>query len=306
MPSLGDMTGRYAPSPTSDLHVGNLRTAMVAWLCARAAGEPLRLRIEDLDTGRVRPGIAERQLADLDALGITFDGPVMIQSERADAYHEALASLETYPCFCTRREIAEASSAPHDGVRRYPGTCRDLTDAERAERARERPASLRVRADGTTCTVHDRLHGEVTGVVDDFVLRRADGAWAYNLAVVVDDIAQGVDEVVRGDDLLGSAPRQAWLTERLGAEPPTYVHVGLVVDDEGTRLAKRHGAVTLADLAAGGEDAGRVRARLGASLGLCDADAEVSMDDLLERFDPTTIPTEPWVWPGARSGHSAP
>ena len=302
------MTGRYAPSPTSDLHVGNLRTAMVAWLCARTTGEPLRLRIEDLDTGRVRPGIAERQRADLDALGITFDGPAMVQSERAEAYREAVKRLDTYPCFCTRREIAEASSAPHDGVRQYPGTCRDLTDAERAERARERPAALRVRADGASCTVHDRLHGEVTGAVDDFVLRRADGSWAYNLAVVVDDAAQGVDEVVRGDDLLGSAPRQAWLAERLGAKPPTYVHVGLVVDGEGTRLAKRHKAVTLADLAARGEDAARIRALLGSSLGLCEADAEVSMTDLLECFDPTSIPTEPWVWPetAIRSDHSAP
>lgn len=290
------MTGRYAPSPTSDLHVGNLRTAMVAWLNARAAGQPFRLRIEDLDAGRVRPGTAARQRADLAAVGITFDGPVLVQSERADAYAAAAARLPTYPCFCTRREIAEAASAPHDGVRRYPGTCRTLTAAERAERARHRPAALRVDAGQVTWAVHDVRRGTVREVVDDFVLRRADGAWAYNLAVVVDDLAQGVDDVVRGADLLGSAPRQAWLATRLGGTAPAYLHVGLVVDATGTRLAKRHGAVTLADLARAGHDAAAVRSRLAVSLGLAEPGEPVSMDDLVPRFDPAKVPIEPHVW----------
>lgn len=295
------MTGRYAPSPTSDLHVGNLRTAMVAWLQARAAGEPLRLRIEDLDTDRVREHLAEQQMADLSRIGITFDGPIMVQSKRTDAYARAASRLETYPCFCTRREIAEAASAPHDGVRLYPGTCRDLTDAERAERAKERPAALRVRADVATWAVQDMLHGEVTGPVDDFVLRRADGVWAYNLAVVVDDLAQGVDTIVRGSDLLGSAPRQAWLTHRLGGPTPTYLHVGLVVDASGTRLAKRHGAVTLSDLERAGRGVDAVRAELAVSLGLLEPGERdggpVTMHDLLERFDPYRVPADDWVWP---------
>lgn len=269
---------------------------MVAWLAARHDDAPLRLRIEDLDTGRVRPGIAERQRADLAALGITFDGPVMVQSERHDAYADAAAALPTYPCFCTRREIAEAASAPHDGVRRYPGTCRDLTVAQRAQRAAERPASLRVRADAVAMTVHDVLHGTVTEIVDDFVLRRADGAWAYNLAVVVDDLAQGVDQVVRGADLLGSAPRQAWLAEQLGGSAPTYLHVGLVVDATGQRLAKRHGAVTLSDLADQGLPAAAVRSMLAVSLELAEPHEPVTMTDLLARFDPRRIATEPWVF----------
>lgn len=276
--------------------MGNLRTAMVAWLAARAAGEAFHLRIEDLDVGRVRPGIAARQVADLAALGIDFDPPEMVQSERLDAYAAAAATLPTYRCFCTRREIAEAASAPHDGVRRYPGTCRDLTADQQRDRARHRSPALRVRADDVRWTAHDVRHGPVTEIVDDFVVRRGDGAWAYNLAVVVDDLAQGVDEVVRGDDLLGSAPRQAWLAEQLGGPAPRYLHVALVVDAEGRRLAKRNGAVTLTDLAEMGRDVAAVRSELAQSLGLAEAGEPVTMGDLLSRFDPTRVPIEPWMF----------
>ena len=142
--------GRYAPSPTGELHLGNLRTAVLAWLFARSTDRRFLLRIEDLDATRVRPGQAEQQQADLAALGLDFDGEPVVQSQRGAAYAEALATLadQTYPCFCTRREIAEAASAPHGTVGRYPGTCRDLTAAERAERARHRSPALRLRADG--------------------------------------------------------------------------------------------------------------------------------------------------------------
>ena len=289
--------GRYAPSPTGDLHLGNLRTAVLAWLFARSSGRRFLLRIEDLDTGRVRAGMAERQIADLSALGLTFDGDPVWQSQRDDAYEAAIATLGglTYECFCTRREIAEASSAPHGAVPRYPGTCRDLTAKQRAERRRSRPAALRVRAEEARQTVHDLLHGPVSGVVDDFVVRRGDGGFAYNLAVVVDDAAMGVDQVVRGDDLLPSAINQAWLAERLGAEPPTYAHVPLAVNAAGARLAKRDGPVTMTDLAALGHGPGEVLARLATSLGLAEPGEPVELADLLDRFDPARLPREPWV-----------
>lgn len=293
------MAGRFAPSPTSDLHVGNLRTALLAWLMARHAGLGFLYRIEDLDAARVRaaPQVAARQLADLAALGLDHDGPVVVQSSRLELYAAASERLPTYECYCTRREIAEAASAPHaDGYRPYPGTCRDLPEEERRRRRSERPPALRVDARGAVVTVRDRWAGEVTGVVDDFVVRRNDGAWAYNLAVVVDDLAQGVTQVVRGDDLLSSSPRQAWLARRLGGTEPAWAHIGLVVNDRGVRLAKRDGAVTLADLAASGVDADAVVALLGASLGLCAPGERVVATTLLDRFDPDAVPAGPWTW----------
>ncbi len=296
----GPGAGRYAPSPTGELHLGNLRTAVLAWLFARGSGREFLLRIEDLDAGRVRPGLAEGQVADLAALGIGFDGVPVVQSERAGAYEAALDALagRTYECFCTRREIAEAASAPHDeplGYRRYPGTCRDLTEAERESRRATRAPALRLRADGATTTIHDLLHGEVTGVVDDIVLRRNDGVAAYNLAVVVDDLASGIDQVVRGDDLLASAVNQAQLTILLGGRPPTYAHVPLAVNTAGRRLAKRDGAVTLADLAAVGVGPPQVLTRIAASLDLAGPGEIVTVEDLLPRFDPARLPREPWV-----------
>ncbi|AWB91093.1 tRNA glutamyl-Q(34) synthetase GluQRS [Aeromicrobium chenweiae] len=280
--------GRFAPSPSGDLHVGNLRTALLAWLCARSTGREFVLRVEDLD--RVRPGAEERQLADLAAMGLDWDGPVVRQSERARFYDAALASLGgrglLFECFCTRREILEAPSAPHAPPGAYPGTCRDLTDAEREERRALRPAALRLRAGTSTFTIEDELHGSYEGVVDDFVLRRGDGAVAYNLAVVVDDAQQGIDQVVRGDDLLSSAPRQAYLATLLGAVPPTYVHVPLALNTAGRRLAKRDGAVTLREI--GPAAFGMVAA----SLGLTGSTAA----DLLDGFSIDRIPREPWIF----------
>lgn len=292
------MSGRFAPSPTSDLHLGNLRTALLAWLFARSTGRDFLVRIEDLDQARVAAaaGVAERQLADLAALGIDHDGEVVRQSERLALYEEALGRLETYECFCSRKEIAEAAQAPHGSDHRpYPGTCRTLSDEERAERGAVRAGAVRVRAGGVRWTVSDELYGAVTGEVDDFVLQRGDGTYAYNLAVVVDDGAQGVDQVVRGDDLLSSAPRQAWLAEQLGITPPTYAHVPLAVAADGRRLAKRDGAVTLADLAAQGVTPERVLSQIATSLGLADSTEPVTTALLLSRFDPAQLPRDPWV-----------
>ena len=240
--------GRFAPSPSADLHIGNLRTALLAWLFARSTGRRFLMRVEDLDD-RTHTDIADRQLGDLAALGLTWDEPAERQSEHPQRYDAVVDQLAgrglLYECYCSRRDIAQAPRAPHAPQGAYPGTCRDLTDAEREARRREtgRPPALRLRADAIVHTVHDLLHGEYTGIVDDFVVRRGDGVAAYNLAVVVDDAAQGIDQVVRGDDLLPSSPRQAYLANLLGYPEPTYAHVALVLNEDGARLAKRDGAV---------------------------------------------------------------
>jgi len=291
--------GRFAPSPSGDLHVGNLRTALLAWLFARSTGRAFLIRMEDLD-GRTRPGAAARQLADLAALGLDWAQPVVTQSDRLDVYRSVVDALaaagETFECFCTRREIQEAPTAPHAPPGAYPGTCRDLTEAQRTGRRRERPAAIRLRARVPQFTVHDELRGDYTGDVDDFVLLRGDGTPAYNLAVVVDDAAFGVDQVVRGDDLLSSAPRQAYLADRLGYRIPEYAHVPMVVNEKGIRLSKRDGAVTLAQLAELGWDAARVVGLLATSLGLARPGEAVTAAGLLTRFDPAALPVEPWIF----------
>ncbi|MEV0334636.1 tRNA glutamyl-Q(34) synthetase GluQRS [Nocardia sp. NPDC050717] len=291
-PSTG--AGRYAPSPSGDLHIGNLRTAILAWLFARTTGRAFVLRVDDLD--RVRPGAAERQLDDLAAIGIDWDGPVVYQSTRLPSYDAAVARLtaagRTYECFCTRREIQQAATAPHAPMGAYPGTCRDLTEAARAEkRAQGRPAAIRLRADVDEYSITDLLHGEYRGAVDDLVLRRGDGVPAYNLTVVVDDAAQGVDQVVRGDDLLASTPRQAYLAALLGLPTPVYAHVPLVLNREGKRLAKRDGAVSLADQRALGNTPGDVVAAIANSLGY----TARTTAELREVFEPEHIPAKPWI-----------
>ncbi|MCW1957687.1 MAG: tRNA glutamyl-Q(34) synthetase GluQRS [Mycobacterium sp.] len=285
--------GRFAPSPSADLHIGNLRTAVLAWLFARADGRRFLIRVEDLDD-RTHREIADRQLADLAAIGVTWDEPPEWQSQhpqRYDAVIESLAEQDlVYECFCSRREILEAPRAPHAPEGAYPGTCRDLSTAQRSERRESgRPPALRLRADTDLCTVTDLVHGRYSGVVDDFVLRRGDGVAAYNLAVVVDDAHSGIDQVVRGDDLLSSSPRQAYLAGLLGYPQPVYAHVPLALNDERKRLAKRDGAVTLAELGAD-----RAWALITGSLGWPAAD----MAELLDRFDPAALPREPWIYRG--------
>ena len=297
-------TGRFAPSPTGVLHLGNLRTALVAWLFARAAGSRFLVRVEDLDRTASRPELEQGQLADLAALDIDWDGPVVRQSERSALYDAAIDRLAAaglvYPCYCTRREIREAATAPHEHLPEgaYPGTCRRLTVAARASREAEgRPAALRLQAAGVEIAFDDRLAGRFAGVVDDFVIRRNDGAPAYNLAVVVDDDAQGVEEVVRGDDLLATTPRQIHLAHLLGLPVPAHAHVPLVLNRQGERLAKRDGAVTLADQVALGRDAATIRSLLASSLGLCEPDEPVTPAMLVARFDPDRVPRSPWTFP---------
>jgi glutamyl-tRNA synthetase len=248
--------------------------------------------MEDLDPGAVREEHLHTQPADLRAIGVDWDGAIVRQSARRERYEAALARLVgaglTYECFCSRREVREAASAPHGSPGAYPGTCRELTDADRRRWLDEgrRPA-LRLRAGGVRTTVVDRFAGPHTAAVDDIVLRRGDGTPAYHLVVVVDDADQGVEEVVRGDDLLPSSPSQAHLATLLGLPVPMYAHVPLALGPDGARLAKRHGAVSLDELSPA--DAMR---RISESLGLGGASSAV---DLLDRFDPARLPTEPWI-----------
>jgi len=281
--------GRFAPSPTGPLHLGNLRTALLAWCCARSNNGSFGIRIEDLDSGRTRAGSAEQQLGDLAAIGLEWDQPTVSQSDRTQLYADALEQLREagllYECWCTRAEIRDASSAPHGAPQRYPGTCRELASIEIEKlRANGQPAALRVRTDATRVAFTDRVHGELRGEVDDFVVVRQDGAFAYHLAVVVDDAAQAIDEVVRGDDLLDSVAAQCWLQDQLGLPRPSYVHVPLLRDADGKRMSKRDASATLAGQLALGRKPGQVRSDLAASVGLCDVGEMLSDDELLNRF----------------------
>jgi glutamyl-tRNA synthetase len=292
----GPHDGRFAPSPTGPLHLGNLRTALLAWLFARAGGGRFLIRVEDLDASRSRPEHEAGQLADLAALGLVSDEPAVRQSERSELYADAIDRLDRegalYRCWCTRAEIREAASAPHGPLPEgaYPGTCRRLSAVERAERERSgRPPALRLDARAARIAFTDRLLGPREDVVDDLVVRRNDGAPAYNLAVAVDDDAQGIGEVVRGADLIDTTARQLHVARRLGLREPSYAHVPLMLGPDGARLAKRHGAVTLADRAAQGETADDVRALLAASVGLAEPGEHVSPAELAERFHPRLL-----------------
>lgn len=289
--------GRFAPSPSGDLHIGNVRTGILAFLWATHTSRAFRWRNEDLD--RVRAGAAERQLEEFEALGVRIDGDVVSQSERTHLYEAACADLSdrglVYECYCSRKDIQSAASAPHSPPGAYPGTCRHLSEKDRneargrLERSGRAPA-LRLAADNTQHTVVDTLLGSVTAHVDDLVLRRGDGVWAYNLAVVVDDGDMGIDQVVRGDDLASSAPRQAYLAQLLDTPAPEYVHVPLVLGPTGARLAKRDGAVTLGQLAEHGFD---VWAWMGESLGF---GPWKDIDDAVARFDPVRMAREAVVF----------
>lgn len=277
--------GRFAPSPTGALHLGSAAAAILCAAAARAAGGALVLRMEDLDRDRVIRGGAEAILDDLRWLGVAWDegpdvgGPCApyTQSERLPLYEAALDRLEAegllFLCDCSRAEIARAASAPHQGDEgpRYPGTCRGFGMRRRAFK---RPPAVRLAVPEdvrSRVIVEDRVLGrieeDVAAVTGDFVLRRGDGVFAYQLAVVVDDLAMGITEVVRGADLASSAPRQALLARLLGGEPPRFAHLPLVVGDGGERLAKRARGVPLADQRAQGVDPARLVATIARAYG---------------------------------------
>jgi glutamyl-tRNA synthetase len=314
-PSTEQMNGRFAPSPSGPLHLGNLRTALVAWLFARSTDSRFIVRMEDLDPVTSKPEHEDAQLADLEALGLDWDGVVVRQSDRLDLYRDAISQLSAaglvYPCWCSRREIAEASQAPNrpdlpDGA--YPGTCRELTTEQRNEkRDSGRQPALRLYGHDQTRSFIDAIRGPIHAVVDDVVLARADGMPAYNLAVVVDDALQGVQQVVRGDDLLTSTPRQILLGELLKLPLESYAHVPLAVNAEGKRLAKRDGSVTLADQRKSGRSPSRVCAILGTSLGFTTSNT-ARPRDFLDEFPSKPLTTTPWYLPesllGAEQGQA--
>lgn len=281
------------------MHIGNLRTATLAWIWAKQTDRDFVIRVEDID--RVKAGAAQRQLEDLATLGLTWDETPLFQSTRHDAHLAAIETLRKkellFECFCSRKEIAEASSAPHSRPGFYPGTCAHLSDsqkeAKRAELAAAgRAPALRLRPQVSTWTVTDELFGEVTEQIDQVVLQRGDGILAYNLVVVVDDAWQQVDQIVRADDLLSSAPAQAYIAHELGYAPFTYAHVPLVLAPSGARLAKRDGAVTLRDLLAQGWSVARIIEEISASLGY----QASSLPQLLEVFDRRHFTRTPWVF----------
>jgi glutamyl-tRNA synthetase len=299
------VVGRFAPSPTGELHLGNLRTALLAWLFAHVAGSRFLLRIEDLDPDRSDPEHEAGQLADLRAIGIDWDGEPVRQTDRAAAHAAALERLGAdgllYRCFCSRREVREAASAQHGELPEghYPGTCLALDPAESDRRATAgEEYALRLRAGGAEVEYVDRLHGGRAEAADDVVLRRRDGVVAYNLAVVVDDHDQGVEEVVRGDDLLPATAAQALLCDLLGIPRPSWAHVPLVLGPDGARLAKRHGAVTLADLDEEGLTPAHALAWMARTLELAAPAEQVIAADLLARFDPDGLPREPTTFGG--------
>lgn len=295
--------GRFAPSPTGALHLGNAWAALLGWLWARAEGADFALRIEDLDAARCRPEYVEALRRDLDWLGLDFDGPVVFQSQRADLYRQALERLirdgRVYPCFCSRAEVARAASAPHgraDDGPVYPGTCARLDAAQVAERSRTRTPALRFRTEPGVVTFRDGVLGptaqDVQAEVGDFVVRRNDGVASYQLAVVVDDAEMGIDRVLRGADLLDSTPRQLQLARALGLPLPAHAHVPLLVGADGRRLAKRNGPPTLTELREVRVAPERVVGLLARWAGLGTGDPERA-SELVGRFRLSALPHDP-------------
>ncbi|MGZ6125308.1 MAG: tRNA glutamyl-Q(34) synthetase GluQRS [Myxococcales bacterium] len=290
--------GRFAPSPTGELHLGNARTALLSWLWARSSGGGYFLRVEDLDAPRVRQGMAQQQLEELRWLELDWDGAPLVQSGRGAAYEEALRRLSdhVYECFCSRAEIAAASAPQGDEGPRYPGTCRSLTRGQREERRRVRGAALRLRVPPGAIAFRDEILGEqafdTQELVGDFVLRRADGIFAYQLAVVVDDGAMVITQVLRGADLLASTARQILLHRLLGQREPRWAHAPLVLSEAGERLSKRDRPLSLSTLRKSGADPRRLVAALARLSGL-QAPERCAPRELLDGFSLSKVPRHP-------------
>ncbi len=296
------MVGRLAPSPTGALHLGNARTFLLAWLSVRVRSGTLLLRIEDIDGPRVKSGATAQAIEDLRWLGLDWDGEPLVQSghlERYAAVAERLfAAGRAYPCVCTRSEVEEAASAPHEAQADgpvYPGTCRGrFVDLAAARAATGRDAALRFRVDVDAVPFDDAFAGAQAGRLrGDFVVQKRDGGPAYQLAVVADDAMQRVTEVLRADDLLPSTPRQLLLYEALGLPPPAFVHVPLVVGGDGLRLAKRHGDTSLRTLRERGASAARLAGHLAFLCGLRPRGTECTPRELLRDFTFDALPRGP-------------
>ena len=293
------VTGRFAPSPSGRMHLGNAFSCLLAWLGARSAGGRILLRQEDLDPQRCSREKAALLEEDLLWLGLEWDeggsrgGEGWFQSQRSEIYHTYLARLEErgllYPCFCSRGQL-HAPNAPHasDGTLLYAGTCRDLTRLQRLEMGKTRRPALRVRVPEREIAFVDGLQGpyreNLARDCGDFILRRSDGVYAYQLAVVVDDGLMGVNQVVRGRDLLSSTPRQLWLQELLGFPHPAYYHVPLLLSGDGRRLSKRDGDMDLGSVRSSGASPQQVLGRLAFWAGLLEREEAVSLEELLALF----------------------
>lgn len=313
-------TGRLAPSPTGGLHIGNARTFLFAWLVVRHSGGRLIFRMEDLDATRARAEAAAAAIEDLHWLGLTWDegpdcgGPTLpyVQSERGPIYRNALEELIAkelvYPCTCTRADVARAASAPHagEGTGTYPGTCSNLTATGGLEmEAQGKAFAWRFRTAGKVVNWHDMVRGpkrhDLATTGGDFIVARAGGIYSYQLAVVIDDGLMGVNQVVRGHDLVESTPRQILLQEALGLPRPEYWHLGLVLDGSGKRMAKRDQAVKISSLREAGTDPANLRSTLMKGLGWdamqWDALGQIEFCGAIKEWKKYNLNLESdWVW----------
>lgn len=307
----GGIIGRFAPSPSGRLHLGNLFCSLLAWLSAKAKGGEVVLRIEDLDRERSRPEYAEQLEQDLAFLGLTWDrggeagGPEYFQANRTAYYEALLACLRekglVYPCFCSRAEL-HAANAPHasDGEAVYSGKCRGLSAAEAESLSKTRSPALRLRVPEETIVFQDGHYSRVCQALEqdcgDFILRRSDGTFAYQLAVVGDDAAMGITEVVRGRDLLSSTPRQIYLYRLLGFPVPEFFHTPLLLGPDGRRLSKRDRADSLDALREQGLSAEEIIGRLAFLAGFLDRPEPASPKELIPIFSWDKVPKEDVRW----------
>ncbi|KAB2808624.1 tRNA glutamyl-Q(34) synthetase GluQRS [Phaeocystidibacter luteus] len=290
---------RFAPSPTGELHMGNFATAVLAWLQARSMNGTFILRIEDNDTQRSKQEYADQIMRDMEWLGLDWDEGPFYQSKRTDLYRDALSKLEKadliYPCFCSRKDLQALASAPH-GISSegpdYPGFCRDLSKEEVAAAREEKDPSFRFRLPHRSYSFTDLICGKQEyppGYGGDFVVKRADGMWAYQLACTVDDLDMGITHVLRGSDLLDSTPRQLALTDVLGGTAPSYAHSPLWMGEDGHRLSKRNGAKSIRELRESGMSADDVLGKIGVLSGLMDEYGSASLQELRDQFDLSRI-----------------
>ena len=295
-----EVVGRFAPSPTGRMHAGNVFAALVAWLVAKAQGGRMVLRIEDLDAQRSKREYVDAVQRDFERLGLTWDEGPFFQHDREEAYRAAFDALAArglvYPCFCTRADL-HAGSAPHRGEKPvYPGTCRGLSDEERAQRvAAGRTPAQRLAVPDRDVALQDLVQGSyrqnLARECGDFLVRRSDGAFAYQLAVVVDDAEQGVNSVVRGVDLLCSTPQQMHLQDLLGLPHPSYAHVPLVVAERGRRLSKRDHDAALDALLERFKTPEGVVGHIAGITGLAASCDPATPEELLQVFDLAALPT---------------
>lgn len=294
---MSGIVGRFAPSPTGRMHLGNVFSALLSWLSAKSQDGQWLLRIEDIDRGRSRQAYADLLMDDLQWLGLSWDGEPVYQSQRSDIYEHYFQQLRgqglTYPCYCTRADLL-ATQAPHesDGRVVYAGTCRHKTPQPSV------PAATRLMVPDEDITFTDGHYGthsvNLAEQVGDFIIRRKDGAWAYQLVVVIDDALMGVTEVVRGCDLLLSSPQQIWLAQLLGFEPPQFVHLPLLCNKEGQRLSKRDQSMDMAALR-NRHTAPEIIGQLAFHAGLLSAPEAVTPQELLTLFSWDKVPTQPII-----------